>query len=174
MTDDDIAALMRVARRIADGEVFSNQLMGEEGVPVALRILVAATTLAAADHPVTKKAITSSAPAARSAAYRDHAVLLEEAKDYLPFLVQSQLDMAGDGISAVALARQLELANNTIHRERQLRDETERRLQHLVSYTRELHWQLKDERDALVRERAVKVRSLFTVDDRGSEKDDGS
>ena len=75
---DAILALMRVARRVNDGETLTTDLMGEEGVPVDLRLVVAAVALTAADLPVNKKSIISSAPAARSAAYRDHSELLEE------------------------------------------------------------------------------------------------
>jgi hypothetical protein len=157
---DAILALMRVARRVNDGETLTTDLMGEEGVPVDLRLVVAAVALTAADLPVNKKSIISSAPAARSAAYRDHSELLEEVMEVLPALVQATLRLAGTKVTAVELSLQLEEANRVVGRERLRREEAEMRLEQVASYARELHWQLKPEREALLREREQKVRPL--------------
>lgn len=163
MTSDDIAALVRVAARIERGEELTSDLMGQEGVPVALRLVIAAVTLAAADMPVNKKSITTIAPAARSATYRDHAGLLDQAKAVVPALVQAQLGLAGTKVSAADLARQLEATHATIEKERRLREEAEERLKHVAAYARELHWQLKPEYEARLREREEKVRYLHLV-----------
>ncbi len=163
MSDDGVAALMRVAQRVADGEALTTALLGEEGVPVALRIVVAAVTLTAAGRPVNKKTITTIAPAARSATYRDHAELLEQAKAVLPALVRAQLTLNTSNLSATELARQLEEANQGIHRERHRRIEAEQQLQHMASYAHELHQRLKPQFDELMRERNQKVRHIRSV-----------
>lgn len=160
---DDIDAIIRVAQRIADGEDLSTQLMGEEDVPVPLRILLAAAVLTAADQPVTKKAITTASPAARSAVYREHADLLDKASAVLPALVQAQLDLVGSHVTAAALAEQLQNANQIIADERARREQAERELEHVISYARELHWQLRPEYEQLLREKEEKVRQLHTV-----------
>lgn len=157
---DAISALIRVARRVASGEALTPDLMGEEGVPVDIRLVVAAVALTAADLSVNKKSITTSAPAARSATYRDHSELLKEVKEVLPALVQATLGLAGTKVTAVELSRQLEEANRVIRTERLRREEAEMRLEHVASYARELHWQLKPEREALLREREQKVSPL--------------
>lgn len=157
---DDVQAVIRVARRVADGEPLTTQMMGDEGVAVPLRILLAAAVLTAADQPVTKKAITTVAPAARSAAYREHAELLDQVKAALPALIQAQLELAGTRVTAATLAQQLENANRIIETERQHRKEAEEELAHVISYARELHWQLRPEHEQLLRERTEKVRHL--------------
>ncbi|WP_305782744.1 hypothetical protein [Symbioplanes lichenis] len=173
MSSDDIAALTRVAARIEAGEDLTTDLMGQEGVPVALRLVIAAVTLAAADMPVNKKSITTIAPAARSATYRDHADLLDQAKAVVPALVQAQLGLAGAKVSAADLARQLEAAHATIEKERRLREEAEERLKHVAAYARELHWQLKPEYEARLREREEKVRYLHLVPGEPDENEPG-
>jgi hypothetical protein len=157
---DDIAAFLRAAGRVAAGEDLTGELLGEEGVPVALRLLLAAAVLAAADRPVTKKSITTVAPAARSASYRDHAEILEEVCSHVPALVQAQLRVAADGPSVTDLSRQLQDAHRRIESERARRQEAESQLQHVISYARELHWKLKGEYDAIIREKTEKVRPL--------------
>lgn len=163
MSDDGIAALMRVATRVAAGQRLTTHLMGEEGVPAALRLVLAAVALTAADRAVNKKSIAAAAPAARSATYRDHAELLEQVKTLIPALVQAQLGLVGTHVSASELARQLENANNIIHDERQLRETAEKRLGEIASYARELHWKLKPEYEATLRERIEKVRPLRSL-----------
>jgi hypothetical protein len=61
--------------------------------------------------PVNKKSITTIAPAARPAAYRGHADLLDQTKAVIPSLVQAQLGLAGTKVSAADLARQFEAAH---------------------------------------------------------------
>ena len=164
MSTDDIDALIRVARRVSEGEPLTTELMGDEEVPTAMRLIVAAVALTAADQPVTKKALTTAAPAARSASYRDHAQLLADAKDYLPALVDAQLQLVGTTVTAADLGRQLENAHRVIREERERREDAERQLAHVLSYARELHWQLRPERDAIIREREEKVRHLHRID----------
>lgn len=164
MSDPGIDALMQAAARVTAGEELTGELLGEESVPVPLRLVLAAAVLAASDRPVTKKAVTATAPAARSATYRDHAQLLEQVTAYLPALVQAQLETADTGVSVTDLSRQLQHANATIAEERRKREEAERRLEHVASYARELQWQLKPEFDALVREKVEKVRPLRLIE----------
>lgn len=161
--NDDLEALIRVARRVAEGEPLTTELMGEEGVPTALRLVVAAVALTAADLPVNKKALTTAAPAARSASYRDHPELLESVKVHLPALVQAQLGLVGVEVTAAGLSQQLENANRIIREERVRREDAERQLAHVLAYARELHWHLRPERDAIIRERHQKVRRLRGV-----------
>jgi len=163
--NDDLDALIRVARRVGDGEPLTTELMGEEGVPTSLRLLVAAVALTAADQPVNKKALTTAAPAARSASYRDHAELLESLKVHMPALVQAQLGLVGVEVTAAVLGQQLENANRIIREERVRREEAEQQLAHALAYARELHWHLRPERDAILRERQEKVRPLKSVKD---------
>lgn len=163
MTDSSIDALIRAARRVAAGEPLTTELMADEAVPAALRLVIAAVTLTAADQPVNKKAITTAAPTARSATYRDHSELLEAAKDVLPAFVQAQLALVGSTATVSSLAADLENAYRIIRDERSRRVAAEERLAHVASYARELHAQLKPERDALLRERAEKVRTLRPV-----------
>ncbi|NQU36084.1 MAG: hypothetical protein HQ526_00625 [Actinobacteria bacterium] len=165
MTDHGLEALMRAATRISSGEPLTNDLMNEEGVPVPLRLITAAVALTAADRPVNKKLITTAAPAARSATYRDHAGLLDQAKTVLPALVQAQLQSVGVGVSVASLAAQLEAANTIIHEERTRREQAEMQLAHIASYARELHWALKPEHEAALRERAETVRVLRPLPD---------
>jgi hypothetical protein len=161
--DEGVIALLRAAQRIADGEALSAALLSEEGVPVSLRLVIAAVALVGADRPVNKKTITTIAPASRSATYRDHAELLDQVKTVLPALVQAQLSMTGSGRSATELARQLEEAHASIRRERGRRILAEREAQHAASYAAELHLRLEPEFDAIVREREAKVRLLRPV-----------
>lgn len=163
--NDDLDALIGVARRVAEGEALTTELMGEEGVPTALRLVVAAVALTAADQSVNKKALTTAAPAARSASYRDHAELLENVKTFLPALVQAQLGLVGVEVTAAGLSQQLENANRIIREERVRREDAERQLAHVLAYARELHWHLRPERDAILRERQEKVRPLRAVED---------
>ena len=164
MNDDDLQALLRAARRVADGEPLTSELMGQEGVPVSLRLVVAVVALTAADQAVSKTAILTAAPAARSATYRDHAGLLEEARTALPALVRAQLGLVGREVSAADLAEQLQDAHRTIRDERARRERAEADLAQVAAYARELHWQLKPEREELLRERAEKVRTLRPVE----------
>lgn len=163
MSDDDLQALLRAARRVADGELLTSELMGQERVPVPLRLVVAVVALTAADQAVSKTAVLAAAPAARSATYRDHAELLEEARTALPALVRAQLSLVGREVNAADLAAQLQEAHRTILEERVRRERAEADLAQVASYARELHWQLKPEREELLRERAEKVRTLRPV-----------
>ena len=165
MNDSDLEALLRVARRVADGESLTTNLMGEEGVPVPLRLIVAVVALSAADQPVSKSAILASAPAARSATYRDHSELLDAARELLPSLVQAELGLVGVKVTASVLADQLQEAHRTIREERARRERVEVDLQHVLAYASELHWQLKPEREAILLERAEKVRTLRPLPD---------
>lgn len=117
MSDADLEDLLRAALRVSEGEALTPGLMGEEGVPVALRLVAAVAVLSAADQPVTKSAILTAAPAARSATYRDHAELLEAATVGLPAVVRAELDLVGVKITAAELSSQLQAANRTIHYE---------------------------------------------------------
>ena len=78
----------------------------------------------------------------------------------LPALVQATLRLAETKVTAVELSLQLEKANRVVGSERLRREEAEMRLEQVASYARELHWQLKPEREALLREREQKVRPL--------------
>jgi hypothetical protein len=163
VSDIGIDALVRAATRVAAGEPLTGDLLKQEAVPVSLRLVLATAVLAAADRPVNKHAVTDLAPAARSAVYRDHAELLDQVTAHLPAFVQAQLLTAAPGVSVTDLARQLQQANATIAEERIKREEAELRLLHVASYARELQWQLKPEFDAIVREKAEKVRQLRPV-----------
>jgi hypothetical protein len=159
----DIAKLLDAAARVRAGEALTTELLADAGVPVDLRLLVAATALAAADQPVTKLSMTTSAPAARSAAYRDHSDLMAKLKDLLPALVHAQLDSVRREVSVTQLAADLERANNTIAEERARREAAELELEQVANYARELHWLLKPEYEAALRERTEKVRPLRPV-----------
>ncbi len=163
MNDSDLEALLRVARRVSRGEALSSDLMGQEGVGVALRLVLAVVALTAADQPVTKSAILAAAPAARSATYRDHATLLEDAKELLPALVRAELGLVDVRVSVSDLADQLQAAYAAIRVERARREKVEMELEHVVSYARELHWKLKAEREEDLRERERKVRHIRPV-----------
>ena len=156
----DIDRLLRAAARVRAGEGLTAELLAEEGVPVPLRLLVAATGLAAADQPVNKLAMTTSAPAARSAAYRDHADLMERLIQFVPALVHAQLQATRREVSVADLTARLHQAHRTIAQERARREAAEAELADVVSYARELHWQLKPEHEAAMREREEKVRVL--------------
>jgi len=65
--NDEPDAVICVAWRVAEREALTTDLMGKEGVPTALRLVVAAVALTAVDQPVNKKALSTAAPAARSA-----------------------------------------------------------------------------------------------------------
>jgi hypothetical protein len=78
--NDELDVVIRVARPVAEGEALTTDLIGKEGVPTAMRLVVAAVALTAADQPVNKKALSTAALAARSASYRDHAKFFENAK----------------------------------------------------------------------------------------------
>lgn len=159
----DIARLLDAAERVQAGEALTTELLADVGVPVDLRLLVVATALVAADQPVTKLSMTTSAPAARSAAYRDHGDLMTRLKDVLPALVHAQLDAVRREVNVTQLAADLERANNTVAEERARREAAEKELQQVASYARELHWQLKPEYEAALRERTEKVRPLRPV-----------
>ena len=159
----DIDKLLRAAERVSDGEGATSELMADVGVPLDLRLVVAAVSLAAADQPLTKLSMTTSARAARSAAYRDHGDLMARLKEHVPAFVQAQVSPVRRQVSATELAAELEKANETIARERTRREEAELELAHVINYARELHWQLQPEYEAAMRERREKVRPLRSV-----------
>lgn len=165
MSDDGIDALLRAARRVAAGEALNGDLLTEEKVPARLRLVLAATALVAADKPASKRAIVEAAPAAWSATNRNHAELLDDIKNFLPDLVASQLALAGTAPTATALRQQLDEANASIDRERKRRQDLEQQLHQLRQYAMELHRRLKPEFDAVMRERAEKVRTIHPVPD---------
>lgn len=171
MNGGDLDGLLRVARRVTDGEALTPQLMGQEGVPVPLRLVIAVAVLSAANQPVTKSAILTTAPAARSATYRDHAELLEELTALLPALVRAELDLVGVTVTAAELSDQLQAANRSIREERARRELAEADLEHVVSYARELHWQLKPEHEELLRERKEKVLPLRPLPNQSTDDD---
>lgn len=159
----DILKLLDAAERVSAGESLTSELLADSGVPVDLRLLVAAAALAAADQPVTKVSMTTAAPAARSAAYRDHGPLMDRLKAVLPALVQAQLGTVRREVSVLQLSADLEKAHQIIAEERARREVAELELAHAVNYARELHWQLKPEYEAALREREEKVRPLRSV-----------
>lgn len=159
----DIAKLLEAAARVQAGEALTTELLADAGVPVDLRLVVAATALAAADQPLTKLSMTTSAPAARSAAYRDHSDLMTKLRDLIPALVHAQLESVRREVSVTRLAADLEKANNTIAEERTRREAAELELESAANYARELHWLLKPEYEAALRERTEKVRPLRPV-----------
>jgi hypothetical protein len=161
VSDPGLDALVRAAERVAVGEKLTDELL--QSVPVPLRLVLTTAVLAAADRPVNKKGVVDTARAARSAVYRNHAQLIDQLITHLPPFVQAQLQTAGTGVSVTELARQLQQANDTIAEERKKREEAELRLEHVASYARELQWQLKPEFDAIVREKAEKVRQLRPI-----------
>ncbi len=163
MTEDDVAAVVQVARRIHEGEEWSGELMAQESVPVALRLLMAAVALSAAERPVNKKSITAAAPAARSASYRDHAELLEALVTWVPSMVAGQLQATGSKANATELARQLARANEVIAAERSAKAKAEKELAHVAAYARELHNLLKPEHEAMLRDKTKKVSQLRSV-----------
>lgn len=159
-SDGGVQAILAAARRVAEGTPLTGQLLSDAGVPVALRLVVTAAALSGADRPVNKRVLLEAAPAARSAAYRDNADVLDAAVTYIPALVSAQLDKVGSAASATDLARQLQHANHRLAEERRKREEAERQLEHVASYARELHWRLKSEHDALLAEQKDKVVQL--------------
>jgi DNA-binding phage protein len=168
----EIAKLLGAAERVGAGEPLTSDLMTEVGVPLDLRLVVAAVSLAAADQPLTKLSMTTAARAARSAAYRDHGDLMAYLKEHVPDLVQAQLGPVRREVSVTELAAELGKANETIARERTLREEAEIELAHVINYARELHWQLQPEYEAAMRERREKVRPLRSVPSAEDSSDD--
>lgn len=61
------------------------------------------------------------------------------------------------------LAARLAKADETIARERARREAAERELAHVANYARELHWELRPQYEAALRERQEKVRPLHPV-----------
>lgn len=162
--DDSIDALIRAARRIAAGEPLTGDLLTEEKVPTRLRLVLAATALTAADLPASKRAIVDAAPAAWSATYRNHAVLLEDVKTLIPVLVASQLELLGSMPTSSDLRLQLDQANDSVHKERKRVEALEEQLRQLRQYALELHLKAKPEYDAMMAERKTKVRRLRPVE----------
>lgn len=150
--DDGIDALIRAARRLAEGEPLTGDLLTEEKVPTRLRLVLAATALTAADLPASKRAIVDAAPAAWSATYRNHAELLEDVKTLLPVLVASQLELLGAMPTSSDLRLQLDQANASVVRERKRVEDLEEELRQLRQYALELHRKTKPEYDAMMAE----------------------
>lgn len=165
MSDGGIDALLRAARRVADGEELTGDLLTEEKVPARLRLVLAATALTAANRPASKRAIVDAAPAAWSATYRNHAQLLDDIKTFIPILVANQLALAGEAPTNADLRQQLDQAHASTKRERDRREELEQELRQLRQYALELHRRLKPEFDEMMRERAQKVSHLRSVPD---------
>lgn len=161
--NDDLDRLLAAAERVTAGEELTPDLLADAAVPVALRLLVAATALIAADQPLTKLSMTTAAPAARSAAYRDHSELMARLTTSLPALVAAQLRKVRRDISVTELAARLAKADETIAKERARREAAERELAHVANYARELHWELRPQYEAALRERQEKVRPLHPV-----------
>lgn len=163
-TGDGIDALLRAARRVADGEPLTGDLLAEEKVPARLRLLLAAAVLTAADLPTSKRAIVDAAPAAWSATYRNHAALLDDIKAFVPGLIAAQLQPLAAMPTSADLRRQLDQANASVTRERKYVEQLEEELGQLREYALRLHRKLKPEYDAMMAERAEKVRQLRPVE----------
>lgn len=168
-TGDGIDALLRAARRVAEGEQLTGDLLTNEKVPTRLRLVLAATALTAADLSTSKKAIVAAAPAAWSATYRNHYELLDAIKALIPNLVASQLELLGRMPASAELRLQLDRANASVDRERKKVESLEEELRQLRQYALELHRRIKPEYDAMMAERKTKVRRLRPV---GNESDE--
>jgi hypothetical protein len=166
-TGDGIDALLRAARRVADGEPLTGDLLTQEGVPARLRLVLAAVALTAADLPTSKRAIVDAAPAAWSATYRNHSALLDDVKTLMPSLVAAQLEALGAMPTSADLRTQLDQANASVDRERKRVQHLEEELRQLREYALQLHRKLKPEYDAMMAERRQKVRQLRPVSDDG-------
>lgn len=162
---DDIDALLALADTIRNGSDLTADIFNDHGVPVRLRIVLAAAVLAAADRPVNKSSIVDTALVARSATYRNHADLLEAARTAIPALVTAMLDTRVAGPTINGLREQLDQAHASIERERTRRTEIEAELRQARAYALELHRKLKPEYDTMILEQKTKVRTLRTIKD---------
>ncbi|EWT05717.1 hypothetical protein N864_02845 [Intrasporangium chromatireducens Q5-1] len=165
MSADGLEELLRVAARVHSGETLTAELMAEEKVPARLRLLIAAAVLVAADRSPSKKAIIDTAPAGWSATNRNHGAFVEEVQQLLPALVNAQLNARQGAVTSADLRAQLHDAHASVQRERTRRQELEDELRHVRQYALELHRRLQPEYDAMMRERAQKVRTLRPVVD---------
>lgn len=93
---------------------------------------------------------------------------MDRLKASLPGLVSAQLATTRREHSVADLAAQLERANCTIAEERAKCEALEVELVQVANYARELHWQLRPEYEAQLREKAEKVRPLRAVSDEGA------
>lgn len=159
MTIQPVEALLGAFARIADGQPVA-AAMREERVPQELRLLLAASMLAAADRPVTGRSVVALAGVSRSATYRERHALLARLVEAVPGFVHQGLREARPGRGAVELQRELEFAHRSIATERARLKEREAELAAVVSYAAELDHRLRLEREVIRQEQHEKVRRL--------------
>ena len=133
-------------------------------LPVALRAVLAAVALGAADLPVNALSVSKAAGYSRGTAYRHNAEALETVLRAAPVVASALIGRTANTQTVAALAESLQDRDRTIAALRtELRATTTER-DMALSYARDLHEQLAPEYEQLVRERQQKVRSLRAVE----------
>lgn len=166
MTELNFDALLDAIVAIADeaaAERDVNLRQQLRDVPVPMRVVLAALTLAAADQRLTGANLAAAGGFSRGSTLRDYGDLVGTVKRAAPHVVRAQLGPTSEGPSRTELAAELQQRNDTIAA---LRDRLELQQQDLdvaLSYARDLHEQLRPEFEALAVERATKVRPLRAV-----------
>ena len=148
----DLDLLLRVAQRVADGERLTVHLMEDEGVSVELRLLLAATALTAADCAVTADDILVASLVARPLTDPHHRRVLDEVERLIPGLIEAQMERLDVTLPSVSAQRQLAAVRRDLAEERTRRMEVESQMSAVSSYANELHVQLREQREAAIRE----------------------
>ena len=157
---DDLADMFAsVASRRANGEeVFLKQEY--RGIPVPVRVLLAAVILAASDQPITGKNLATVGAFSRGSTLRDYGTLVSRLRDTVPQFIAEALSDATEGRSVAALAADLQQRDDTIA---ELRAEIRQQQYDVAvahSYARDLHERYRHDIEEAERERAAKVRHL--------------
>lgn len=158
-TDAVIEALLQLADKAAQGEEID--LRRElRAIPVPLRVVLGALTLAAADKPLSGKNLAAAGGFSRGSTLRDYGETVAALQQAAPHIVHAQLGDLATAASVSELARQLQERDETIAELREEVAQQQRDLDVALSYARDLHEHVRAEFEANARERASKVRAL--------------
>lgn len=157
-----VDAIVSVADKIATDQDIN---LKEEfrNVPVPMRVVLGAITLAAADQRLTGANLAAAGGFTRGSTLRDYGDLVTAVRAAAPNFVRAQLGPDVDGPSVTDLAAQLQQRNETIADLREQLHQQQQDLDVALSYARDLHERLRHEFEAIAAERASKVRMLRPV-----------
>lgn len=158
-TEAVIEALRQLAAKVEAGE--DVDLRRElRAIPVPLRVVLGALTLAAADKPLSGKNLAAAGGFSRGSTLRDYGETVATLQKAAPHVIHAQLGEHATAASVTELARELQERDETIAELREQIAQQQRDLDAALSYARDLHEHVRADYEANARERAEKVRSL--------------
>lgn len=168
---DHSADLVNALTRVADQAGDADTLDALRSLPVVLRATLAVTALSAADRPISGVTIATAAGFSRGTAYRHNRDALAAITDAVPPLVDTMLRRTRDGNTRTELTDALQQRDHTITELRAALRAAEHERDVALSYARDLHEQLAPEYQAILADKAAKVRPLRSVSGAADEPD---